>query len=70
MKIMSVLVFAIVAMAFAAGCATGPMSTVDSTASGESVGAASPASVPSQVPDCRNSGWYNRAANLCVSNGP
>jgi hypothetical protein len=23
-----------------------------------------------QMPDCRNSGSYNRAANLCVSNGP
>jgi hypothetical protein len=70
MKIMSVLVFALVAMAFVAGCATGPVSTVNSTASGDSMGAASPAAGQNQIPDCRNGGWYNRAANLCVSNGP
>ena len=48
-----------------AGCASG-LKLVSPTLDG--AGRASPPTV--QMPDCRNSGSYNRAANLCVSNGP
>lgn len=64
MKVSGVLMLAFAAVTLVAGCATGPTSYAgDATA-------ASPATLQNQVPDCRNSGWYNRAANLCVSNGP
>jgi hypothetical protein len=69
MKMTGVLVLAIVALTLGAGCASGPLA-VDSTASGGSMGTASPPTLWNQVPDCRNSGSYNRAANLCVSHGP
>jgi hypothetical protein len=65
MKIRSPLFLAIVVLATAAGCAsvTGP-TALDG---GQAYGLASPAQT---IPDCRNQGSYNRAANLCVSNGP
>ena len=59
MRASRALFLVIVVLATAAGCAG-------------AVGSASvhgAASAP-VIPDCRNSGSYNRAANLCVSNGP
>ena len=62
MRAMGALFLLIVAVAGAAGCAGG------SAAFGTNgVGLASPSPT---IPDCRNQGSYNRAANLCVSNGP
>ena len=51
-----------------AGCATGTGSIADKP--GISEGAAStPAGAAPLIPDCRGRGSYNRAANLCVSEG-
>ena len=58
MKVRSALFLVIVVLATAAGCAS---------PTGLGNGLASPAPT---MPDCRNQGAYNRAANLCVSNGP
>jgi hypothetical protein len=63
MKVRTALVFVTIALTTAAGCA----STTGRTALDPGSGLASPAPT---VPDCRNQGSYNRAANLCVSNGP
>jgi hypothetical protein len=59
MRASRALLLVIVVLATAAGCAN----AVGSASVGQS------ASAPA-IPDCRNSGAYNRAANLCVSNGP
>lgn len=60
-KSIRAVVIAVVAGA-AAGCASGI--AVDST-TGTGL-----ASSSTTIPDCRNQGSYNRAANLCVSGGP
>jgi hypothetical protein len=65
MKVRSALVLAIVVLTGAAGCASAPGRTA--LGGGQNNGLASPALT---APDCRNQGTYNRAANLCVSNGP
>jgi hypothetical protein len=44
-----------------AGCASG---TAASWSGGNGLASPSPT-----IPDCRNQGTYNRAANLCVSGG-
>ena len=62
MRIMGALCFVIVAGTTAAGCASGI--AVDNT-TGNGL-----ASSSTTIPDCRNQGSYNRAANLCVSGGP
>ena len=58
MRMKGVLCLAVLALT-TAGCATGNWKAGD--------GFASP--TPG-IPDCRNQGSYNRAANLCVSGGP
>jgi len=60
MRAAGTLFLVIVALATAAGCAGAVGS---STVDGGS------ASAPA-IPDCRNSGVYNRATGLCVSPGP
>ena len=57
-----VLLLGAFALTLFAGCASGPGSLADGP------GLASPPTAG--IPDCRNSGVYNRAANLCVSAGP
>jgi hypothetical protein len=54
-KMLAVGFLVIVAAITASGCATGPTTL---------------ASPSPEIPDCRNQGFYNRAANLCVSGGP
>ena len=62
------LLLSALAMTLAAGCASGTRSVVaDPTVTSDGAGPASPPSV--EWPRCRNSGVYNRAANLCVSEG-
>ena len=57
------------ALTLCAGCASSPgPAAVEPTVGGTGFGAASPPTAA--IPDCRNSGVYNRAANLCVSAGP
>ena len=59
MRARSVLFLVMIVLVTAAGCAGAVGSaSVDGSASAP------------VIPDCRNSGSYNRAANLCVSNGP
>jgi hypothetical protein len=65
MKVRSALFLVIVALTAAAGCASATSRTA--LDGGQGNGLASPALM---APDCRNQGAYNRAANLCVSNGP
>ena len=61
----------IVALTTAAGCAGGTGSAVvDPSLGSNGTGPASPPTVQSQSKDCRNRGVYNRAADLCVSEGP
>jgi hypothetical protein len=63
------LVLGALVVTLCAGCAGAPGSlAVDPTLSGAAAGTASPPTL--QVPRCRNAGVYNRAANLCVSEGP
>ena len=64
MKLRSALFLVIVVLTTAAGCASTGSTALDG---GQASGLASPAQT---IPDCRNRGSYNRAANLCVSNGP
>lgn len=60
----------VVALVACAGCASGPRSVaVDPTSGGDSVGPASPPTVPTRIQRC-TTGVYNRAADLCVSEGP
>jgi hypothetical protein len=63
----------VVALVACAGCASGPQSVaVDPTSGGDSVSPASPPTlptVPTRIQRC-TSGVYNRAADLCVSEGP
>ena len=56
------------ALTVCTGCAGGLRPVAVEPASGDGAGIASPPTL--QVPQCRNSGLYNRAANLCVSEGP
>ena len=63
-----VLLLGALALTLCAGCASGPWPAAEPTAGGNGRGFASPATA--EIPDCRNSGIYNRAANLCVSAGP
>ena len=65
MKVRNALFLAIITLATAAGCATATSRTALERGQGD--GLASPGPT---VLDCRNQGSYNRAANLCVSNGP
>jgi hypothetical protein len=60
MKIPRVFILAIVALT-TAGCVSG---TAANRGTGNEL-----ASPSSAIPDCRNQGSYNRAANLCVSGG-
>ena len=61
----------IVALTAAAGCAGGTRSAaVDPSLGGNGTGPASPPTVQSQSHNCRDRGVYNRAADLCVSEGP
>jgi len=63
-------VLGIVVLTAAAGCAGGTRSmTVDPRLGGNGAGPASPP-VQSRILDCRGRGVYNRAADLCVSEGP
>ena len=64
-------VLGIVALATATGCAGGTRSvTVDPSLRANSAGPAPPPTVQSRIQDCRGRGVYNRAADLCVSEGP
>ena len=64
-------VLGILALTTAAGCAGGTRSvTVDPSLGSNGVGPASPPTVQSRIQDCRGRGVYNRAADLCVSEGP
>ena len=65
LKARSAFFLVILALMTAAGCASATSRTA--LDGGQGGGLASPAP---RVPDCRNQGSYNRAANLCVSNGP
>jgi len=65
MRRMGVFLLTVVALTTAAGCASGIGATAVNGTSGD--GLASP---PTTILDCRNQGSYNRATNLCVSNGP
>ena len=56
------------ALTLCTGCTGGLRSVAIEPASGDGAGIASPPTL--QVPQCRTSGVYNRAANLCVSEGP
>ncbi len=61
----------IVALTTAAGCASGTRSVaVDPSVGGDGAAPASPPTVQNKILDCRNRGVYNRAADLCVSEGP
>ena len=62
----------VVALTALAGCAsgTGSLTAADSTVVGDHAGRASPSTLQAPVLNCRNRGVYNRAANLCVSEGP
>lgn len=57
------LLFGVVALAACAGCASGPRY------GGDAAGPASPSSVQAPIQRC-SGGVYNRAAGLCVSEGP
>jgi hypothetical protein len=58
------------AVASGVGCATGVRAGAGGTGGSEAaVGEASPGAVQPEIPDCRGRGSYNRAANLCVSEG-
>jgi hypothetical protein len=60
----------IVALTTAAGCASGARPVaVDPSSAGNGSGPASPPTVQGQTLDCRGRGVYNRAADLCVSEG-
>ena len=61
----SALFLVIIALTTAAGCASATSRTALDGGQGNGLPSPGPT-----VPDCRNSGSYNRAANLCVSNGP
>ena len=61
MKINGNVFLGTIAITMAAGCASG--SVVDRR---PRIDFASPSPT---IPDCRNQGSYNRAANLCVSGG-
>ena len=65
-----VLLLCALALPLGAGCASGGLRsvTVDPTLSSNEAGTASPPNLPTL--DCRNRGVYNRAAGLCVSDGP
>jgi hypothetical protein len=65
------LVLGLIGLAVAAsvGCATGPRAAVVEPRASEGVGSASPRAPEPEIPDCRGRGSYNRAANLCVSEG-
>jgi hypothetical protein len=64
MSIVRILALGIGVLAAVTGCA-------GSVELGSTGGGAlsAPAGLERQVPDCRNRGVYNRAANLCVSEG-
>ena len=64
-----VLVLGIAVLTAVTGCAsvTGSGAVEPRSTSGD--GGAVSAPPERQVPDCRNRGVYNRAANLCVSEG-
>ena len=67
----------LVALAASAGCTTGPRAFVaESTMPAAAVGGTNPGQgfgrpypSASEIPDCRGSGFYNRATGLCVSPG-
>jgi|KBSSwiStaDraftv2_1062776.scaffolds.fasta_scaffold822943_2 hypothetical protein len=61
-----VLLLGVLALMVGAGCATPGSTAFDPTLTRD--GAASPSTVQSL--GCRNRGVYNRAADLCVSEGP
>jgi hypothetical protein len=59
-----------VALFASAGCTSGPRSVaVDPTSGGDGTSAASPRTIQNPPQRC-SSGVYNRAADLCVSEGP
>jgi hypothetical protein len=61
MRVNAILSIAIAALTTATGCAS---TTATNWRTGD--GVASPSTA---IPDCRNQGSYNRAANLCTSGG-
>ena len=64
------LLLGVVALAACAGCAGGARSVaIDPTSGGDAVGPASPPTVRTPIQRC-STGVYNRAADLCVSEGP
>ena len=70
MTIKSALLLSLVVLTTVTGCATGigSGSLGDAGYRGDGSG---PASIGQSQPlNCRNRGVYNRAANLCVSEGP
>ena len=57
------------AAASSVGCATAPRPSVVGAGTSEAAGDASLGARAPEVPNCRGMGSYNRAANLCVSEG-
>ena len=62
----------IVALTAVAGCASGAASLTpgDSGLRGDTANPAAPSTLQNRILSCRNRGVYNRAADLCVSEGP
>ena len=71
MTITNALLIGFVVLTAATGCASpiGSGAAADPSVRDNAAGVAAPP-VRSQFPDCRNRGVYNRATNLCVSEGP
>jgi hypothetical protein len=64
-------VLGIVVLTLTAGCGSAILSgAVDQGSSGDGATFRSPTDAQRQIPDCRNRGVYNRAADGCVSEGP